>query len=175
MKNKIYNLIMNNKVFIIYHNEKLIKDIINYINKVNNDVLIAKKFISSNDFGDSSHYFLNQKEVGLALKNNSLLYVLTDEYISSGITIDDFYNCDIFLLSYKEYNAIADIIFTKYPVLSVWVDSKTSDKAMFDSDFYYEIQYLEKRLETVLNEYYLDDDPSVIGDAILNYLNKDKE
>ena len=164
---------MNNKVFIVYHNQNLVNKIIERINFINNDISISKKFITISEFNDASHYFLNQKEVGLALKNNSLLYVLTDEYISSGITIDDFYNCDIFLLSYKEYNAIADIIFTKYPVLTIWVDSKKNEKTMFDKDFYYEIQYLEKRLETVNNEYYLDDEPSIIADDIIKYLNKE--
>ena len=165
---------MQNKVFIVYHNFQPIKELIEYINEITSDISIAKKFTTVNEFNDGSHYYLNQKEVGLALKNNSLLYVLTDDYVSTGITVDDFYNCDIFILTYKEYNAIADIIFAKYPILTVWVDSTNNDKNMFNSDLYYEIQYLEKRLETVEHEYYLNDPIEEIANKIIKYLNKNE-
>ena len=78
------------------------------------------------------------------------------------------------MLSYKEYNAIADIIFSKYNILTVWIDSKNNDKQMFNNDFYYEIQYLEKRLENVNYEYYLNEPVEIIANKIIEYLNKEK-
>ena len=53
-------------------NQKLLETTINDINKKETEIKTYKEQLEK-------YKELNQKEVGLALKNNSLLYVLTDE------------------------------------------------------------------------------------------------
>ena len=90
------------KIFIIYHNEDLIKEFKLFLYKKNNDINISKKFITDNQIKSDDYYYIDQKEVNIALKNNSLLYVITNDYVSTGITIDDLYNNDVFFLLYKK-------------------------------------------------------------------------
>lgn len=163
---------MNKKIFIIYHNKELIDNIIKSILEIDADINISKKFSTDKDLVDPNFYYLNQDEVNLALKNNSLLSVVTTEYVSTGITIDDLYNNDIFFMSYKEYNMINDKIFNKYDILTIWIDSKyNKPENCHKNEFYYEIECLEQRLEYVKYEYFMDDDTQEITNFIIDYLN----
>lgn len=163
---------MSNKVFIIYHDDSIINELINKIYQESNEINISDKFTTNiNDVKNGlpySYYYLNTLEVNKAIKNNYILYVLTDNYISTGITLDNFYNNDIFLLSYKEYNAISDVIFNKHDnILTIWIDSKDNKY----KDIFNDIIFIEKRLENVKNEYFLKHEIDEIVDTILNYLN----
>ena len=162
---------MSNKVFIIYHNEDILNDVINTLYEMTSDLNVSNKFTTEKDNVVSrfpySYYYINQLEINKALKNNSLLYVITNDYTSTGITIDDFYNYDIFCMHYKEYNAIPDSIFNKYNILTVWLDSKQSS---YDSLLLSEIPFIEKRLETVNYKYYFNDKSSDIVDDIITFV-----
>ena len=162
---------MSNKVFIIYHNQNIINEIINELYETSSDINISNKFTTEkNDAVNSfpySYYYINQLEVNKALKNNSVLYIITNDYVSTGITIDDFYNNDVFCMNYKEYNAIPDIIFNKYNILTVWVDSKQSS---YDQSILSEIPFVEKRLERVNYNYYFNDKNSDIIKDIINFI-----
>ena len=85
---------MSNKVFIIYHNEDVLNDVINTLYEMTSDLNVSNKFTTEKDNVVSrfpySYYYINQLEINKALKNNSLLYVITNDYVSTGITIDDF-------------------------------------------------------------------------------------
>lgn len=163
---------MTNKVFIIYHDDDLINEIVNYINE-NTDLQIAKKFISSQEDVNGNFYFVDQHDINLAIKNNSLLYVTSSNYISTGITLDDFYNNDVFLLKYNEYNFISDIFFTKNNILTIWVDSQNKSFKIKPNDkLYYDLNFVEKRLETVNYLYFLNDKISDIVDSIENFINE---
>ena len=119
---------MKNKVFIIYHDISKVNHLIDTLNNLDADINIGNKFTTDQYYQQTeqlpySYYYINQLEINKALKNNSLLYIITNDYISTGITIDDFYNYDIFCMTYKEYNVISDIIFNKYHILTIWLDS----------------------------------------------------
>lgn len=92
---------------------------------------------------------------------------MTNNNISTGITIDNFYNNNVFLLNYKEYNTIPDVIFNKHDnILTIWIDSKDNKyKGIFN-----DVHFVENRLENVPNEYFLKNEIDEIIITILNYL-----
>ena len=51
--------------------------------------------------------------INLAYKNNSLLFIKTNQHVSHGISIDDFYNNDICIMNVEEFNLIPECIFNK--------------------------------------------------------------
>lgn len=164
---------MTNKIFIIYHDVDIINELIDDIYKVSNEINVSNKFTTNSDDVKNgrpySYYYLNNLEVNKAIKNNYLLYVITNNYVSTGITIDDFYNNDVFILNYKEYNTIPDLVFNKHNILTIWIDSKDGKY----KDIFNDINFVEKRLENVNYEYFLKGENNEIIETILNYLNKD--
>ena len=84
--------------------------------------------------------------------------------------MDDFYNTDICLLHYDEYNIISDVLFNKYNILTVWIDSKK--KISINDLEMFEINYVEQRLEHVPNEYFLNDNFEDINKCIIDYITK---
>ena len=164
---------MSKKIFIIYHDPDVINTLVDELYIKSNEVNIANKFTTNiNDVKEGrpySYYYLQTLEVNKALKNNYLLYIITNNYISTGITIDNFYNNDIFCLSYKEYNTIPDIIFSKHDIFTIWIDSKYNKYENINKD----VVFIEKRLENVKYEYFLSHEINEIVDTILNYLNED--
>lgn len=162
---------MRNKVFIIYHDISKVNHLVDTLNNLDTDINIGNKFTTDQYYQQTeqlpySYYYINQLEINKALKNNSLLYIITNDYISTGITIDDFYNYDIFCMTYKEYNVISDIIFNKYHILTIWLDSP--DKKY--KNINYDITFVEHRLENVPYEYFLNDKSEDICKIIINYL-----
>lgn len=158
------------KIFIIYHNEDLINEFKLFLYKKNNDINISKKFITDNQIKSDEYYYIDQKEVNIALKNNSLLYVITNDYVSTGITIDDLYNNDVFFLLYKEYNNIPDVIFNKYNIFTIWIDSTCNNTMDLNNELFCEISYIEQRLENVNYEYFMNDSFDDIYDCMNNFL-----
>ena len=164
---------MDHKIFIIYHDETILEELVNKLFEISNDINICDKFTTNSDDVKNgrpySYYYLNTLEVNKSIKNNYVLYVLTNNYISTGITIDKFYNSNIIILNYKEYNAIPDLIFNKHndDILTIWIDSKDNKyKGIFN-----DIHFVESRLENVNNEYFLKNEIDEIIITILNYLN----
>lgn len=164
---------MSNKIFIIYHDFDAINQIIDQLYNTSNEVNISNKFTTNQqdvvNGRPYSYYYLNTLEVNKAVKNNYLLYIITNNYISTGITIDDFYNNDVFCLTYKEYNTIPDVVFNKHNILTIWVDSKYNKYENINKD----VVFIEKRLENVPYEYFLSHEIDEIVDTILNYLSED--
>ena len=162
----------NKKIFIIYHDENILEDLVNKLFEASNEYNIANKFTTNiKDIKEGrpySYYYLQNLEVNKAIKNNYVLYIITNDYISTGITIDDFYNNDIFILNYKEYNAISDLIFNKYNILTIWIDSKDGKY----KDIFNDIVFIENRLEKVNHEYFLKGENEEIVNTILNYLDE---
>ena len=161
---------MDNKIFIIYHDETILEDLVNEIFEASNEINISDKFTTDNQAIKNgrpySYYYLPTLEVNKAIKNNYVLYVLTNNYVSNGITIDNFYNNDIFILTYKEYNTISDLIFNKHNILTIWIDSKDGKY----KDIFNDINFVEKRLENVPYKYFLKGENNEIVETILNYL-----
>lgn len=166
---------MSNKVFIIYHDKIIIKDLLDYIYRVGTNLHICDKFISDlnyiNSIQDniSNYYFLNQQEINRAYKNNALLYLIHQNYISRGITSDDFYYNNIFFLTYKEYNLIPEALLKKNNILTIWIDSSKNNKHI--NQYKIDITTLEKRLESVKYYYFINEPLENIYKIIENFLN----
>lgn len=74
-------------------------------------------------------YYLEYETINLSIKNNALLYVLSDKNeILTGITYDDFYENDVMILTYKEFNLLPNKLFKKNNILIIWKDSYDHDK-----------------------------------------------
>ena len=119
---------MNLKTFIVCLYEDKALNVAKDIIKTNDELSIIPRFTTNteykNEVNENYVYYLDVNTVNLSYKNNALLYIKTDKYISSGITIDDFYNNDICYLTVEEFNSIPEVIFRKYDILVIWVDTK---------------------------------------------------
>ena len=111
---------MNLKTFIVCLYEDKALNVAKDIIKTNDELSIIPRFTTNteykNEVNENYVYYLDVNTVNLSYKNNALLYIKTDKYISSGITIDDFYNNDICYLTVEEFNSIPEVIFRKYDI-----------------------------------------------------------
>lgn len=167
---------MDLKVFIVCLDKETALTIAKNMIAINDELSIVPTFTTDtlykNKLNDKYIYYLDVNVANLSYKNNALLYIKTKDYISSGITIDDFYNNDICILTIEEFNIISDIVFKKHNVLTVWVDSKSS-KALTSTDMI-EINYFNTFISN--NEYlYFLDSENDIHNVILNYIYGDEE
>ena len=93
---------MNQKVFIVCLDKSIALDIAKKIVIKDDNYAIAPMFTTdkefSNEVNENYETYLDVHTVNLSYKNNSLLFIKTAKYISSGITIDDFYNNDICIM-----------------------------------------------------------------------------
>lgn len=173
---------MANKIFITgSHSVDKLK-IAKLLVQKDDSLSICKKFTSNPDYkgviSDNYIYFLESQEIDLAYKNNVLLYVNTENYISSGITIDNYYNDDIFVLDLRDFNNISNTVFqsTLNEIIVIWIDSPiTSNSPEIKQDIN-ETKYLLERLNSgVKYLYFLSETEDFITDTILEYLNGDEE
>ena len=72
----------------------------------------------------------------------------------------------------NEYNLIAENIFKKYDIVTIWVDTK-NHKNLTDSDLI-EINYFNEFISNIDYLYFLDNE-SNIEDTIISYLKGDEE
>ena len=118
----------NTKIFIVSIDKEISLNTSKKIVEYNDDLSIIPIFSTDAEYKDELNdfytYYLDVNVVNLAYKNNSLLYVITSNYISYGITLDDFYNNDVAFMNIEEYNNIPDVIFDKYNILTIWIDFK---------------------------------------------------
>ena len=167
---------MNQKVFIVCLDKSIALDISKKIVIKDDNYAIAPMFTTdkefSNEVNENYETYLDVHTVNLSYKNNSLLFIKTAKYISSGITIDDFYNNDICIMDINEYNLIAENIFKKYDIVTIWIDTK-NHKNLTDSDLI-EINYFYEFISNIDYLYFLDNE-SNIEDTIISYLKGDEE
>ena len=160
------------KIFIIYHNDELIDEFTNQLIDYADSLTFATKFSSDGD--DLQKIYMSPLDVKLTVKNNAILYIITRDFVSTGITIDEFYNNDICFLHYDEFNEIPDVIFNKHDILTIWIDSKI-EKNQFDEKLHNDLTGLEQRLEKIKYEYFFNDDFEIINKTIYNFLYPDDE
>ena len=72
----------------------------------------------------------------------------------------------------NEYNLIAENIFKKYDIVTIWIDTK-NHKNLTDSDLI-EINYFNEFISNIDYLYFLDNE-SNIEDTIISYLKGDEE
>ena len=142
---------MNLKTFIVCLDKNKALDIAKNIIKVNDELSIIPRFTTNIEYkgevNENYIYYLDVNTVNLSYKNNALLYIKTNNYISDGITIDDFYNNDICVLTIEEFNSIPEIVFKKYDILVIWVDTK-NHKGISNADLI-EINYFSSFVSTI--------------------------
>jgi hypothetical protein len=167
---------MNLKTFIVCLDKEKALDTAKNIIKVNDELSIIPRFTTDseykNEINENYIYYLDVNTVNLSYKNNALLYIKTNKYISDGITIDDFYNNDICYLTVEEFNLIPEIIFKKYDTLIVWIDTK-NHKTISNSDLI-EINYFNSFITTTNYLYFLENEID-IHNIILEYIFGDEE
>lgn len=147
--------------------------------EINDSLSIAPTFISDKEYenvtNDNFMYYMSSEEVDLAFKNNVILYINTDINISHGITLDNFYSNDIFVMSIEDFNNISDHNITGKDLLVVWVDTKHYDDPNDRQKDLVETKYLDERIQTIPYLYFLDNTVEEIIDVINNYLEGDEE
>ena len=149
-----------------------------YIISKDDELSICPTFTSDDEYigkiSDNYIYYLNPNIIDLSYKNNSFIYISTENYISNGITIDDFYNNDIICLSTKNFNKIINDVFEKHDCLIVWVDSKFHE-GINSKEELTEIKYLEEIISKQKYLYFIDEDFDIISDIILKYITGTEE
>jgi len=167
---------MNLKTFIVCLDKEKALSIAKDIIRTNDELSIIPRFTTNTEYKDEINenyiYYLDVNTVNLSYKNNALLYIKTDKYISSGITTDDFYNNDICYLTVEEFNLIPEVIFRKYDILIVWIDTK-NHKAISNVDLI-EINYFNTFITTNNYLYFLETEKD-IHNTILDYIMGDEE
>ena len=127
---------------------------------------------------DNYIYYLSTQDIDLTYKNNFILFINTNNYISEGITLDTFYNNDIFIMTPQDFNNISSNIFKEsYDILVVWLDTnynKSNDKLNKDI---IESKFLEERLssEKINYVYFFNEENDLISDIILKYIECDDQ
>ena len=167
---------MNLKTFIVCLDKDKALSIAKDIVKANDELSIMPTFTTDIKYKDITNenyiYYLDVNTVNLSYKNNVLLYIKTDKYISTGITIDDFYNNDICVLTVEEFNIISEVIFKKHNILIVWVDTKNY-KLITNSDLI-EINYFNSFISSTNYLYFLETEDE-IHKTIIDYIDGDEE
>ena len=149
--------------------------------EMNDSLSIAETFTNNTEYKEGSNdnylYYLESQEIDLAYKNNSLLYVSTDNYISYGITMDSFYTNDIFCISIKDFNNISNVVFESklYDILIIWLDEKITEMNKEIREDINESKYLISRLESLKYIYFFNENTDIIADIALEYLSSDEE
>lgn len=145
----------------------------------NDNLSVAPTFTTDKDYQnittDNFMYYLSSDEVDLAFKNNVILYINTVVNISYGITLDNFYNNDIFVMDIEGFNNISNHIISGKDLLIVWVDTKHYDDLSIRKKDLSEVKYLEERTQTIPYLYFLDDTVEEIVNVINSYLEGDDE
>ena len=167
---------MNLKTFIVCLDKDKALNVAKDIIKVNDELSIIPRFTTNQEIKDKANdhyiYYLDVNTINLSYKNNALLYIKTNNYISNGITIDDFYNNDICYLTIEEFNLIPEVIFKKYDILIIWIDTK-NNKAISNSDMI-EINYFNSFITSSNYLYFLENETD-IHKTILEYISGDDE
>lgn len=155
-------------------------DLAKIIISKDDDLSIGSTFSSKSELKDmlSENYvsFMNNDEINLCLKNNVLLYIMTDNNnVSTGVTLDSFYNNDIFVMNIEEFNSIPENTLSKHDIIVIWLDTKFKDvNVNIESDIA-ETKYLLERLDYTNYMYFLDEDYNDVSNTIIEYINADDE
>ena len=143
---------------------------------VNKDMFtIAKIFTTKyENIYDDYHYFLSNEELNICYKNNALLYVNTNDYISEGITLESFYNNNVIFMNTENFNNISNKVFNQNndDLIIIWVDTKNHKNNPNINKEIKETNYFIEKLESEKLKYlyFLDKSPIEIMDVIVEYL-----
>jgi hypothetical protein len=88
----------------------------------------------------------------IAYKNNAMLYCLSESEKSIGISMDEYYNTDIFCMSVEAFNNISESLLVN--ILVIWIDSKanTTDENQINNS-----KILMNTLDSLKYMYFIED------------------
>ena len=133
------------------------------------DLDIAKTFTSSLEIDvckETPEYytFFDVNDMVIAYKNNAMLYCLSEAEKSIGISLDDYYNNDIFCMSVEAFNNISESLLMN--ILVVWIDSKSSN---VDVNTTNNVKILMNTLDSIKYMYFIED-YKIIKRVLCSYL-----
>lgn len=133
------------------------------------DLRIAERFNSGLD--EYSNFNLDFQEVVMAYKNNAIFSCITDiNNITTGITMDEYYNSNVIYLSVAELMNVPDHKLTN--CLIVWIDS---DKWSCSSEDISIATNMEKIIYNCEYLYFLKNELDVAVKTICRYIDSDIE
>lgn len=173
---------MNNKIFITGPSNIDKMAIAKLIISKDDDLSIGERFTNDKEYinneNDEYIYYLSTQDIDLTYKNNFILFVNTNNYISTGVTLDNFYNNDVFVMSLCEFNNISDLIFKSdsNDIIVVWLDCDYDKKNGVSQNDIEETNFLVERLDNsnIKYLYFHNEDPEKITNIILDYLEGDE-
>ena len=162
---------MNNDIKIIItgiDNDK-IRTLANEIVNNDNTLTIAPTFTTNND-ETSWRYLIDTNTANLSYKNNSVFFIYTANYISTGVLLEDYYNNNIFITSVEEFNNISDMFFRNDNTLIIWLDSSTLNYENMSNEYKYKLKYLNERLNVNKYMYFINEPIQMIAKTIIKYI-----
>ena len=146
---------MNKTKIIITGLAEIDKNILaNEIIKNDDSLTIAPIFTTDKE--DETKQYMDVKTVNLSYKNNALFYIYTNNYISIGVTIEDYNDSDIFVTNINEFNNISDRFFKTDDIIVVLADSKNLDNVIL-TKYKYELKYLNDKFIKVGRSFDVDE------------------
>lgn len=159
------------KIFIITTSKDKLKtayDIANYISS-KYDLDVAKTFTSNLDIDICKtvpEYFtyFDVNDMIIAFKNNAMLYCLSEAEKSIGISLDEYYNNDIFCMTVEAFNNISESLLMN--MIVIWIDSKVSNGS---TDIMNNVKILLNTLDSIKYMYFTED-YKVIKRTVCEYI-----
>ena len=159
---------------------KIIITGLNYIDKlplanklieIDDNLSIGQEFTTNKFLYDDNSFgqYIDLETLSLSYKNNALFYVHTEDFMSNGLTLDEYYNNDIFCINIEDVNLISDSMIDDNTLI-VWLDTKYQKSQNINKDLY-EVKIFEQRLKNVNYVYFLDESIDKMTEIILNYIN----
>ena len=97
------------------------------LTSLNDSFTIGQIFTNDSDKNDIHSCYINNQELELICKNSAYLTLLKEGDFTHGISMDEFYNCNLFVMQVDEFNNISPNILSNNNILVVWFDTKYSD------------------------------------------------
>lgn len=129
---------------------------------------IAYSFTSSDDISNyKTQYSID--EIVLSYRNNALLSCFSDiqNNIHQGITMDEFYNKNLFCMSMKEFANISESLLNN--CLIIWLDQ---DKNLVDFEYINESKYFMQLLDNI-SYLYFNENLDKVKEIISEYIESD--
>lgn len=147
------------KIFILTTNTKDIDVAYNLATYISSkyDLDIAQTFTSSLELdvcqNNPTYFrFFDVNDMVIAYKNNAMLYCLSESEKSMGISMDEYYNTDIFCMSVEAFNNISESLLVN--ILVIWIDSKAN---ITDENQINNTKILMNTLDSIKYMYFIED------------------
>lgn len=112
--------------------------------------------------------YIDSKTLSIAYKNNALLYVNTNNSISRGLTLDEYYSTNISVIDIYDFNLISDCLLSNENLLVCWIDE--SKKQNMIENYLEEIEVLENRIYKLNYLYFLNISTKEFAEVIKRYI-----